>query len=392
MGAGQTVKVPWTFDVGPASNRATVIVQPHLTDPTDTRHALVIDSQWIPVIEDPYAWLESDKPRYAAGETVHLTMHLIRPTDAAFVLAPPEIETTDGPLLWTNLAMTSTWTITNPYTTGDFDIDYTLPATLRTGRYHFIYGYDSEERTLPIDVFGVTLLTKDYTVTGPADGPLAPGDPLTITANLHLDAPVGPALILASDLAPDGTRHNLGPLASLTMALPAGETPITLHGVLPSSVHSPQAAVRRATHQIELRVMDAATLALLGGDSAFVDVGTAVISDLVHRPWRVYPRPARRWARWSPIGSAPATVHVETSGGTVLLHQNVTLDGFHSFTFAMPDGHVGDEVLIGTVTDSGWAWPPALQVGLQGRSQPRRDAAAGEDPLAGQRRGRHLAR
>ena len=351
LGAGQTVAVPWTFDVGPASNRATVIVQPHLTDPADTRHALIIDSQWIPVVEDPYAWLESDKPRYAAGETVHLTLHLIHPTDAAYVLAPSDIETAEGPLLWTNLAMTSTWTITNPYTTGDFDIDYTLPPTLRTGRYHFIYGYDSEERTLPIDVFGVTLLTKDYAVMGPAAGPLAPGDPLTITANLHLDTPVASALILASDLAPDGTRHDLGPLASLTMALPEGETPITLHGVLPSSVHSPQATVQPGAHQIELRIMDAATLAMLGGDSAFVDVGTAVISDLFTDHGVYTPGPPGDGTLVA-YGSAPANVHVETSGGTVLLNQNVTLNGFQAFTFDVPAATVGDEVLIGTVTDS----------------------------------------
>ena len=55
--------------------------------------------------------------------------------------------------------MTSTWTITNPLTTGDFAIDYALPAALRTGRYYFVFSYDSEERSLPIDVFGVSLLT-----------------------------------------------------------------------------------------------------------------------------------------------------------------------------------------------------------------------------------------
>ena len=66
--------------------------------------------------------------------------------------------------------MTTTWTITNPLTTGDFAIDYALPAALRTGRYYFVFSYDSEERSLPIDVFGVSLLTCDYTVTGPTPG------------------------------------------------------------------------------------------------------------------------------------------------------------------------------------------------------------------------------
>jgi len=354
LNPGQTLHLPWTFDVGPASNRAQVIVRPHVSENDEnTPFALAIDSQWVPVIEDPYAWLESDKARYNAGETVHLTMHLLRPTDAAYVLRPAEIESTASPLLWSNVLLTSTWTITNPLTMGDFAIDYALPATLRTGRYHFVYAYDSEERSLPIDVFGVSLLTRDYAVAGPTPGaPLQPGDPLTLTASLRLDAPAGPLLIIASDLAPDGNRYSLGAQASLVTALPAGETPITLHGVLPDSTHSPQAALPPGTHQIELRVMDAATLALLGGDTAFVDVGAAVITDL-STDHGVYSPGQTGIGTLVAFGQGAATVHVETSGGTALLHQNVTLSGFHAYTFAIPTASAGDKGLIGTVTDSG---------------------------------------
>ena len=45
---------------------------------------------------------------------------------------------------------------------------------------------------------------------------------------------------------------------------------------------------------------------------------------------------SRAWAQLVLFGKSAATVHVETSGGTVPLNQNVTLDGFHSYTFAIP--------------------------------------------------------
>ncbi len=352
LGAGQTVHVPWTFDVGPASNRASVIVQPHISDSTTARHALIIDSRWVPVIEDPFAWLESDKYSYQAGETVHLTMHLLRPTDAAYVLAPGEIAAEGSPLLWTNLSMTSTYTITNPYTVGDFPIDYPLPATLRTGRYHFVYAYDSEERTLPIDVHGVTLFTEDFAVAGPTPGaPLLPGDPLTLTARLRLDAPLASATLLAYALAPDGTPVGLGPLATQTTGLPAGETPVVLHGVLPVSVESPSAALLPGAYRITFQVQDPTTLAVLGGDAAFVDVGSAAISSLT-TDHGVYTQNQPGAGTLVAYGVDTANIHVETSGGTVLLDQNASLSGFQAFNFALPTAILGDEVLIGTVTDS----------------------------------------
>ncbi|MEZ4768955.1 MAG: hypothetical protein R2844_11085 [Caldilineales bacterium] len=353
LGAGQTVHVPWTFNVGPAGNRAQVVVSPHIENDEETAFALIIDSRWVPVIEDPYAWLESDKPSYQAGETVHLTMHLLKPNDAAFVLAPSEIAAAGSPLLWSNLTLTETYTITNPYTVGDFHIDYPLPATLRSGRYHFLYAYDSEERTLPIDVHGVELFTEDLAVAGPAPGaPLLPGDPLTLTARLRLDAPLSSATLLAYVQQPDNTPLDLGPLASQTVSLPAGETPVTLHGVLPAStVYSPASALPPGTYRITFQVQDPATLAVLGGDATYVDVGSAAISSLT-TDHGVYAQSAAGTGTLTAYGIDTAHVHVETSGGAVLLDQNAALSGFQTFDFALPTGAVGDEVLIGTVTDS----------------------------------------
>jgi hypothetical protein len=90
------------------------------------------------------------------------------------VLAPDGLMTPAGPLLWSLLSITPTLPITAFYTTGDFAMSYTLPAVAATGRYYFTYFFDGEERTLPVDVHGVTLVTDRFGVTlGGAEGELA---------------------------------------------------------------------------------------------------------------------------------------------------------------------------------------------------------------------------
>ncbi len=200
VGAGATVQVPWTFDVGPVSNRGTVLVQTHPLTPQQTRHSLIIDSQWVPVQEDVRAWLETDKGRYNAGETVQLTYHLETPMQSAMVLEPDGLSGDAGPLLWSSLqisptaAFSYTVTITDPvsglpvdqtvvltetnWLQGSFPFSYQVPDVLATGRYFFRYFFGGEERSLPIDVFGVDLEVDGFTVSGPGiaarAGPTAP--------------------------------------------------------------------------------------------------------------------------------------------------------------------------------------------------------------------------
>ncbi len=192
VGAGDTMQVPWTFAVGPVSDRATVLVQTHPLSAEQTRHSLIVDSQWVPVQEDVRAWLETDKDRYHAGETVHLTFHLQTPMQSAMVLEPDGLLGEPGPLVWSSLevsptaALTYTITISDPvngnpvnqtvvltqtnWIQGDFTFDYTLPAVVSTGRYFFTYFFGSEERTWPIDIFGVNLRVDEFSVTGPGVG------------------------------------------------------------------------------------------------------------------------------------------------------------------------------------------------------------------------------
>lgn len=362
LGAGDDVVIPWTFDVGSSADRATVLVQTHPLSAEQVRHNLIIDSRWVPVRDDPGVWLEADRARYQAGETVHLSLHLQRPVDSAFVLAPAAIPLSAAPdapgsVLWTSLALTETLPITRPAgTVGVFTMDYALPAVVRSGRYFFTYGYDGELRSLPVDVFGIDLQTEQLTVqsTGPNAAPrrgpnaplpqgLLPGSPLTVTAILRLNQPVAAADLWAYALAPDGALLDLGASARQTRALPAGETSIALSGVLNTT--------QPGAHQIVLEVMDAASGNPLGGDATTVDVGAAAITGL-SSDRGVYSPGQPGNASVSLFGVGAAQVMVTTSDNTALLNQSVVLTGFAQLTFAIPTASVGDEVLQATVTDS----------------------------------------
>ena len=147
LGAGDDVVIPWTFDVGPSGDRASVLVQTHALSPEQTRHNLIIDSRWIPVRDDPDVWLESDRARYQSGETVHLTLHLQRPVDGAFVLAPAAIPLSSAPdapgsVLWTSLALTETVPITRPASTC------------------LLYTSDAADERSSVDLGGRRIITK----------------------------------------------------------------------------------------------------------------------------------------------------------------------------------------------------------------------------------------
>ncbi|WP_423223237.1 PQQ-binding-like beta-propeller repeat protein [Candidatus Amarolinea aalborgensis] len=362
LGAGDDVVIPWTFDVGPSGDRASVLVQTHALSPEQTRHNLIIDSRWIPVRDDPDVWLESDRARYQSGETVHLTLHLQRPVDGAFVLAPAAIPLSSAPdapgsVLWTSLALTETVPITRPASTaGVFTMDYALPAMVRSGRYFFTYGYDGEVRSLPVDVFGVDLQTEQLAVqaagasAAPRRGPAAPlpqgllpGSPITVTATLRVNRPVPNAAVSAYALAPDGALLDLGAAARQIISLPAGATPVVLHGILNTT--------QPGAHQIVLEVMDSASGNILGGDAATVDVGAATITGL-GADRGVYSPGQPGSGAVSLFGVGATQVLVTTSDSTPLLSQSVVLTGFAQLTFAIPTATVRDEVLLATVTDS----------------------------------------
>lgn len=342
IGAGEVVTVAWTFPVGLVSERGTVIVQNHPTQSSPTRHSLLIDTLNIPVIEDPRAWLESDKGCYAAGETVNLTLHLTQPTNMASVFGPPEL---GSPLLWSSLLISQTFTISNPYTIGDYSFNYPLPAAMATGRYFFQFTFDGEQRFLPIDVHGTTLAVESMAIS-PSHSPFAPSDTLTITADVRSNVPAGPVVIIAYGLHSDGTTFSLGNGAMITGTLPAGLSHLSLSGVLNSS--------RPGSARIVLKIYDVASRLLLGSEARAIDVGLAVISSLQTNQG-VYSSGQSATATLTLYGHDPATqVRVETSGGLVLLDQTLAPAGFQSLSFPIPTTLEAefDEVLIATVTDS----------------------------------------
>lgn len=377
VGAGQTVQVPWTFDVGPTSDRGAVLVQTHPLTPQQTRHSLIIDSQWIPVQEDARAWLETDKDRYDAGETVHLTYHLETPMQSAMVLEPDGLLGDPGPLVWSSLqvsptaALTYSVTITDPvsgnpvnqtvvltdtyWTQGDFPVDYTLPAVMPTGRYFFRYFFGGEERTQPIDVFGVDLKVTEFAISGPgveASRAMQAGEVVTATARLRLNVPLASARIIAFGVGPDGEYLDLGASAVMTTPLPAGDSAVTLNGVLTSQQPGP--------HQLVFKVSDAASLVELGGDAANFDVGRASISSLTTDQGTYLPGEPGT-GQLTVYGHGLTTVVVTDTIGGTLLNTAATLNGFHAFSFPIATATVGDYLLSASTVDEAGAADRALR-------------------------------
>ena len=346
-----------------------MLVQTHPLTPQQTRHSLIIDSQWVPVQEDVRAWLETDKGRYDAGETVHLTYHLETPMQSAMVLEPDELDGDPGPLLWSSLqisptaAFSYTVTITDPvsglpvdqtvvltetnWLQGGFPFSYDLPAVVATGRYFFRYYFGGEERTLPIDVFGVDLNVDEFTVSGPGvaargPSPAASGGPVTVAAKLTVNVPLASARVAAYGLGPDGEYLDLGAAAVVTMPLPSGVTPVTLNGVL-----TPQ---QPGAHQIVLMVRDAATLAELGGESVYVDVGRASIGSLLTDQGTYQPGEPGT-GELTVYGHGPTTLVVTDTVGGTLLNTVANLSGFATYSFPIDTAAVGDYLLAARTVD-----------------------------------------
>ncbi len=368
VGAGQTVQVPWTFQLGPVSERGTVLVQTHPLSAEQTRHSLIIDSQWIPVQEDVRAWLETDQSRYNAGDTVHLTYHLATPMQSAMVLEPDGLLGEPGPLVWSSLqvsptdALTYTVTITDPvsgnpvnqtvaltetnWLQGDFSFSYELPAVMATGRYFFRYFFGGEERAWPIDVFGVDLKVTEFVISGPGlDAGRAgqAGGPMAVSATLRLNAPLASARLSFFGLGPDGEYLDLGSTAVMTTPLPAGDTAITLNGVLAPQQPGP--------HQLVFKVSDAASLIELGGEAAIFDVGRAGISSLLTDQGTYLPGEPGT-GEVTVYGYGPTTLVVTDTVGSTLLNTTDTLHGFATYNFPIYTATVGDYLLVARTTDA----------------------------------------
>lgn len=342
IGAGSDVSVPWTFNVGQVSDRATALLRSHPNSPSDQPYTLIIDSMWVRVIEDDRAWLESDKNSYLAGETVNLTVHLLKPVSAAAVVAPNDIPL-GGDIAWSGIeAMNASGVITS--IVGVFPAAYTLPATMRTGRYFFTLLYDGEERTLPIDVQGVNVLVEGMEVATSESALHADGSidaATTIRAAVRLNQALPNAAIEAYALTPFGDYRLIAFLP--TYAFAAGMNALTISGVFTTET--------AGAHQIIFKVRDATTFAELGGEARYVDVGRATITDLT-TDHGVYAPGAPALGEVSLYNIDVATVTVRTSGGMVLLNQVTTDQGHLSLPFTPPTATAMDEVLIGEVIDS----------------------------------------
>jgi hypothetical protein len=354
VGVGDVVSTTWQFDVGNTSDRASVLLTNHPEHEAQPRYTVVVDSQWIQVVHDDQTYLVSDKQRYNAGETAHLTLHINKPVQTAMVILPNAMPATHGLILWSSDQITGTRAVT-----GTFDIPLVLPRIIPTGRYFIRYRYDGNEGTVPIDVFGATVETKELSVQ--IDTPqvanlaaampvqaddtvtLSAGTPIVIMATIRSDTPLTNTIVMAYVLAPDGTALSLGDVTTIKQDLPVGVTPITLTGILQTT--------QPGTHQIVVRVLDEATAVVLGGDALFVDVGNASISRIMTDKG-VYVPGETATGTVSIHGAGRAHITVTTSDGTVLVDEDVVADGFIEVSFIPPTAHQSDEVIIATITNS----------------------------------------
>ncbi len=127
------------------------------------------------------------------------------------------------------------------------------------------------------------------------------------------------------------------------MPLPSGVTPVTLSGVL-----TPQ---QPGAHQIVLMVRDAVTLAELGGEAAFVDVGQASISSLLTDQGTYGPGDPGT-GELTVYGVGPTTLVVTDTAGGTLLNTVATLSGFATYSFPINTAAVGDYLLAARTVDA----------------------------------------
>ena len=115
LGAGQTVHVPWTFEVG-----RLVTGRAGGGQPTRRKRrgydlcGLIIDSRWVPVIEDPVR-LAGERQAQLPGRRDGPPDHASAEAERRHLCAGARRDRGRWqPLLWSNLTLTGTYTITNP--------------------------------------------------------------------------------------------------------------------------------------------------------------------------------------------------------------------------------------------------------------------------------------
>ncbi len=334
VGAGDTVTATWTFAVGSSSDRATVIISADTLN--GGRRSVAIDSQWINVVEDDRAYVTADQARYQAGETVQLTLHLT-PIALALLFAPA-INDRPGELIWSSLNYTDTDMVS-----GTYQVAYPLPTIMSTGRYMFRYFFEGEERTYPIDVFGYDVAIEGLQATlGNGLKRAEATTPLHITANVRLNQALNNVVISAYALTPAGQFLTLGDGATITTNLASGVTPLDLNGVLN--------AAQPGLYRIVLNV-DTLDHASLQRESVYLDAGSAVLNDLALNKGLYTPTEVAH-GQVTVYGRGSARLSVQTSDGTPLLQQTLTLTGFQTLNFDAPTNTERDEVVIATLTDT----------------------------------------
>ncbi|MEZ4770332.1 MAG: hypothetical protein R2844_18130 [Caldilineales bacterium] len=335
--ADQTIVTTLPF-TATESSRATVFLANAPTPPQD-RRVLMLDSLPVPVVQPQQgAYLTFDKLVYDPGETVHVTVQLPGTMASAIVMGPMELAyRSDDFLLWQ--APLDDRGLVVP---GAHQLDFPLPAALRAGRYTFALRIDGQTYSYPVDVTGWKVTTRHITLDKPR---YSQADTISATVEFwnEGDAPIDGLQLTAWVFTPnDGPVLELTPPVAGTVDLAPGLNVVHVSGAFATPVVGP--------HRLLVNVGLPGTTWRVAGAVAQFDVGWAHLVELTTDKGAYAPGEPGS-GRLDVYGYGPTRLLVTSSSGSTLLDQTADLDGYNSFSFAIPTDQQGDYLLVAQSTD-----------------------------------------
>lgn len=338
--ANQVVQHTFSFTATEAA-RVNVFLANTAVPPAYDRRVLLLDSLPVPVAQpDLGAYLAFDKLVYQPGDTINATVHVTGTLNNVIVMGPMELAFRQGGfLLWQSprseeglgLVISST-----------YPLSYTLPATLRAGRYTFLLRIDGQVYEHPVDVEGWKVTTRHITLD---KARYAQEDEVTAVVEFwnEGETAINDLTLRAWVFLPDdGDVLELTPVVSRTVDLQPGLNVFTVSGEFTTPVVGP--------HRLLINVGPAGAGWRVAGASAQFDVGWAHLVSLTTDRGNYAPGEPGI-GRLDVYGFGPTQLQVTASDGSDLLNTQVDLAGFSAFTFAIPTDQIGDYLLIAQSSD-----------------------------------------
>lgn len=338
--ANGTTQYVFTF-TATETDRVNVFLANVATPPAFDRTVLTLDS--LPVnVNDPAQGvsLVFDQAVYDPGDTVNMTIDVTEgAAETIFLMGPMELRfQEDGFVFWGapiddafGFVVTTTQTLS-----------YTLPDALREGRYTFVVLIDGESFEYPIDVHGYKVTTRHMTLD---DSRYVDGDEIRATVEFwnEKDEPITDMRLTAWVFTPDESQVlDLIPPISQTVDLQPGLNVIEVSGILDTPAVGP--------HRLLVNVGPAGAGWRVAGASTQFDVGSAHLVELTTDRGNYAPAQAGE-GRLDVYGYGLTHLVVTASDSSTVLDEQVYLNGYQSFTFAIPTTVIGDYLLVAQSVD-----------------------------------------